>query len=884
MRLKDFLSSQLRKASLAWKQDQSQLEIICGSIFIVCEKWMDTSTREQSWAAAKARPVNARSVIWDPVPASGFNDARIEVEFVIREVSRKIRLKADYTSWDVFAPKEASSQLNKDSEHLQQFLHVSNQFEILLRDAELFKYRIIDDPNEQDGFSKIKIIEIKEGRRSRQFFNANKKLTDFLQQELDSGKKDSDKVLLTESDSLFVSRAGSSRASERFNVDEEQWKIVEVDKEVVSLKRRNSQSKLDPPPREGYVRTRGHYGQIRLIERRKKSIDRLALHGYLLRALATPALTRIDAGESPLPLPKIEHGKIIDENKIAIVKDILRTRPIYGLQGPPGTGKSTLVAHLLRQILEEDPMAQILVTAKDHSAVDVLRAKVDREAYKDEPKERVPLAVRLARSDEKDHAETLVQELTTNALAVLKRPRPQIGNCNHQPIQEQWIQLLEGLRSYIDKRDGPEQRDAETSDYLAIFESIRNLVRQGASITYCTTSSGDLEELAKGAHSFDWSIVEEAGKTHGFDLALPLQAGHRWLLLGDHKQLRPFLYDEFFNCVDKLEDAVDILDEIKNKRGNDRLVDIEWVKTLLASGDLRTTSFKNFAKTWLASFEKIFDKLTKIKGTEDITQTDSIGASAGRLSIQYRMPPVVGDLISSVFYNNDVRNGTATEEGKPDDDHYNPFVEPQWINKGQSLIWLDTPWKNEYKSHKKTGYSNGGELQAIIDLLKSVKIPSDRQPLKPYTVAILTPYNMQKYEINKANLSLPDGCQFGSSQDRSSSLKAYSVDSFQGNEADIIVVSLVRNEIGRDSTASNIEFITQPDRLNVMLSRSVRLLVIVGCWDYLWNCVTEVSSARDAQGEFNDRNGLFKKTLETLKQFFKDGRALQIPVDEMSSR
>ena len=49
------------------------------------------------------------------------------------------------------------------------------------------------------------------------------------------------------------------------------------------------------------------------------------------------------------------------------------------------------------------------------------------------------------------------------------------------------------------------------------------LVRRGASLTYCTTSAGDLEELAEGRQAFDWSIIEEAGKAHGFDLALPLE-------------------------------------------------------------------------------------------------------------------------------------------------------------------------------------------------------------------------------------------------------------------------------------------------------------------------------------------------------------------------
>jgi len=40
------------------------------------------------------------------------------------------------------------------------------------------------------------------------------------------------------------------------------------------------------------------------------------------------------------------------------------------------------------------PVAQVLITAQAHGAVDVLRAKV-REAFQDIPEERMPLAVRL---------------------------------------------------------------------------------------------------------------------------------------------------------------------------------------------------------------------------------------------------------------------------------------------------------------------------------------------------------------------------------------------------------------------------------------------------------------------------------------------------------
>jgi superfamily I DNA and/or RNA helicase len=54
------------------------------------------------------------------------------------------------------------------------------------------------------------------------------------------------------------------------------------------------------------------------------------------------------------------------------------------------------------------------------------------------------------------------------------------------------------------------------------------------------------------------------------------------------------------------------------------------------------------------------------------------------------------------------------------------------------------------------------------------------------------------------------------------------VDSFQGNEADLVVVSLVRNNpFGNPHNAWG--FILSPERLNVMLSRGRRHLVVIGC-------------------------------------------------------
>jgi len=878
VRLKDFLSDRLRRASLSWSRDRREFELKCSGFFIRGKKWTDYgASKEQSWKAAFAYLNNISRL--EPVPANGFDGTRIKVASNHSEIDREI---GGAIPWDAFAPEEENKQgLAPDLEYLRQFLQVSNQFEVLLCDAELYKYKVL--PIQQlsdDGSTWISITPVDEARPSRKFFNAEKKLTDFLQQVYESGKRDCDKVLLTESDALFLSRAGANADSTRFEVDKEQWTIVDIDQEneIIVLSRKNSPG-ITPHPAQGYLRTLGHYGEIRLIERRKQSIDRLSSHAFLLRTLVTPGFTSIDAGVSELPWSQIEGGDIIDKNKLATIRDILRMRPMYALQGPPGTGKSTLVAHLLRQLLEDDSMAQILVTAKDHAAVDVLLDKVIFQAYKGTPKEQLPLAIRLNRRDGNDHAKEQARELMRNALVTLSAQSARVSVDDREKIQHEWRDLLEKWN-----------RGSQSEEIQKLENAIVELARRGASITYCTTSAGDLEELAKGAHSFDWSIVEEAGKTHGFDLALPLQAGHRWLLLGDHKQLLPFLYDEFTDCFNRLrgEDrtgVIEILDEIGKKPGNDRLIDVEWLKEKFAADENWSKSFPNYARGWLASFARIFEQQRdKLKG---ITLDESIGASAGLLTRQYRMPPVIGDLNSAVFYKGAVGNATAGADGSPDECHRNPFVAPLWLA-GKSLVWVDIPWKEENKELKKIGYSNRREQQVIQRLLKKMERGADVQPSGQYTVAILTPYNMQRNGINQdENIKAPAGCQFGSAQNRETGEnkpKAYSVDSFQGDEADIIVVSLVRNKPTRAQNkpmATDIKFIAQPDRLNVMFSRPRRLLVVVGCWDYLSACMTEISFETDAEGNYYDPEyGPFKKTLEELDAMFKDGRALKISMEQ----
>jgi uncharacterized protein len=78
-------------------------------------------------------------------------------------------------------------------------------------------------------------------------------------------------------------------------------------------------------------------------------------------------------------------------------------------------------------------------------------------------------------------------------------------------------------------------------------------------------------------------------------------------------------------------------------------------------------------------------------------------------------------------------------------------------------------------------------------------------------VLVVAPYNMQ---VRKLRDVLPEGARVGS------------VDKFQGQEAPVVIVSMCASE-GHDSPRG-IEFLLNPNRLNVALSRAQSLAVVVG--------------------------------------------------------
>ncbi len=278
--------------------------------------------------------------------------------------------------------------------------------------------------------------------------------------------------------------------------------------------------------------------------------------------------------------------------------------------------------------------------------------------------------------------------------------------------------------------------------------------------------------------TFDLVVVDEAARCTPSELAVPIQAGKWVVLVGDHAQLEP-LHPE--GVVETLADELGApLHEIQ-----------------------------------CSDFERVF--------------ASDYGKSAGAtLTTQYRMLPPIGRIVSSAFYDRGLAHGRT----KPFESE--AILPPELA---RPLTWIDTDSAGSSAHQKRTqsrgqSLSNPVEADAIVALLRNW---SEHEPLiewlrarsdGSHPIGIICAYANQRDHVWKRLQAenLPDALR--------RSIKVDTIDSYQGKENLIVVLSLVRNNSDgpMDGGVKTIApgFMGRKNRINVALSRAMDRLVIVG--------------------------------------------------------
>jgi len=561
-----------------------------------------------------------------------------------------------------------------------------------------------------------------------------------------------------------------------------------------------------------------------------------------------------------------EKNVSLNEAQRIAFQRLIANGPLSLLQGPPGTGKTEFIAAFVHYLFDVQKVRNILLVSQSHEAVNTAAERIHKHCQRlgtdlqlvrfsnreiadseiledvfspnlvgqkraqlnvnkisnicqlgrsmglpeDYLRERAELAfdigVQIRRyqkivksskdetvdEDEKRLRKKLEKSIKEQAQAMGLRELVEIDEILPKFINEldhkHNIQPIENIQAgkLIDlTQDMLEALSNERTNYDEFLARSRQLVI-GTCVGIGQRHIGIADNL------YDWVIVDEAARSISSELAIAMQSGTRILLVGDHKQLPPLYSEEHKNALARRLGISKRGEELDQALGSD------------------------FERVFLSEYGK---------------------QTCATLKTQYRMAPAIGSLVSACFYEN------VLENGKTDNDVPNIYFRlPEKIK--SCVTWLDTTsLPNAYHEQGKSGsLSNRAEADVIIGILQDLANDETFMNSEPVqkclekneqAIGVICMYGEQKKLIRKKFKERSWNDEFRRL------VKIDSVDSYQGKENRMIILSLTRY----DKTYST-GFLHLPNRINVALSRAMDKLIIVGAknmWEHPKNSKTPLA-------------------------------------------
>ena len=509
-------------------------------------------------------------------------------------------------------------------------------------------------------------------------------------------------------------------------------------------------------------------------------------------------LKRIISGVEPpsvnvISKPIHMFNEKLDFPQKTAIKKALDADSIAIIQGPPGTGKTNVIIEIILQILKANKKnpdvepKKVLLVSQSHPAVDKMLEDLIRES------DERPDLLRIGR-DEKLNEEIreeysindvkekwyqnvrrICNDYTKNALEEIGIPKEEFDkyflklenskvenmdfSVEDKLFVENFIKKTKGVKSERTRKILEIQR--EWTEQLKKCDEVELYIIK-STVIIAGTCTGFVSNRIIRDVEFDYVIVDEAAKATFPELAVSLNKAHKIILVGDHQQLPPVLDTEII-------------------RNNKEKLDEEG----LAQG----------------IFERMYNMFP-----ED---------NKHRLTIQYRMHPTIGTLISHVFYNDEIQNGVEAQDRELCIEGYEEIA-IEWIS--TSKYSTKERYEKEFDNNGKKSYQNYLERNIIERKLLEL----DSKLVKRTKVAVITGYGSQKYILQ----TMVKRHSF-----KRIEVDVDTVDAFQGSQKDIILYSTVRSS----GNKYGIGFLKSEARINVAFSRARCLLIIVGDMKFLDN-------------------------------------------------
>ena len=353
---------------------------------------------------------------------------------------------------------------------------------------------------------------------------------------------------------------------------------------------------------------------------------------------------------------------------------------------------------------------------------------------------------------------------------------PQIGESAEQK-DESAKRALERIQNSAVRaaKEAPVTVDGVISEFrekAAVSENILQIVKNYASIvaSTCAQATKVAKYSSIASDKAKYVIVDEAARVNPLELINAILMGVKVILVGDQMQLPQYLESQAVACYEREGDSI----------------------------------AKQYASLLTKSlFGSLYENLEKAYMDGRIRARRTV-----RLDEQHRMNPLIGNFISSEFYEGGIRSAPNTVS------KVNDFG----LFDGKSLAFLDIPATRGWEEEALASYCRPIEVGKTIQLLAKL---FSKNSGKCLDVGVLSFYKTQISEIEKK-------ARDAFSSEQLSKTEFGTVDSFQGKEFDIVIISCVRSN-GRDNAKAAVGFLSNsPNRINVALSRAKRLLVLIG--------------------------------------------------------
>lgn len=537
------------------------------------------------------------------------------------------------------------------------------------------------------------------------------------------------------------------------------------------------------------------------INRRTNAFYRLLEQRSLVSSLVDPSGSN--------RVTRLKHDiedslKDLDTSKADVFKQLMSTTPNFFIEGPPGVGKTYLITTYINQIFKDEPSSKILLSSQSHDTVRTLAEDVNKKF------DTKNLIVIDAFKDYQQDEPKLVEKISN----------PYINQFFDSEMCRDALQdSSPNIRSELKKL---------SSDRLSY--PLFNNILKSANIIFSTTNHKILEDMIKESVYFDISVMEESAKVSGIELISPMLVSSKRVLIGDYLQLPAFLEQ----VIDRINKNYLIFDyelilkqllKIRFRKDIFRILGLEHIvddRSQPLSPEHRDKMMKSLSR-YFSLFKSLSIDAKEVKKRDSLSFGDII-------NIQHRMHPHISKIVSKTVYNDRLLDNDKKAE------IFLSFTPIQFkkskikgLNVDKAVVWVDIPDKNSEKQMIESYENdrvNNAEIKVIKEILSKLTPiqQCDNNDTELYKVQILSPYKNQVRELNNTlrNINIEEGLVFDKPIART-------VDSFQGNEADIIIISLVRHNTFTPVTKA-LGFLMDMRRMNVLLSRAKHKMIIVGCF------------------------------------------------------